>query len=117
MYIFTAPAKAYEVPFTYEGLDAFLKAGRGSEAVRMIGKTLEVSKWYAGRIQIKLYDTIIGEVLSNGTVAVMEAINYHGSQATTWWVSKLLQDNKCGEFVYREKGQYAVAGKAYTRNV
>jgi hypothetical protein len=116
MYIFTAPAKAYDVPFTYEGLQEFLKAGR-NEAYRKIGTTLEVSQWYAGRIQIKLYDTIIGELLSNGNVAVMDAINSHGSQATTWWVQKMLNDNKCGGFVYRDKGKYAVAGQAYVRNI
>jgi hypothetical protein len=116
MYIFTAPAKAYDVAFTYEGLQEFIKAGR-SGWHRMIGTTLEVSNPYAGRIQIKLYDTIIGEVLSNGNVAVMEAINNHGSQATTWWVQKLLTDNKCGGFVYRDKGKYAVAGKAWVRNI
>jgi hypothetical protein len=116
MYIFTPPAKAYDLSFTYEELDKFIKAGR-SGATRMIGTTLEVSQWYGGRIQIKLYDTIIGEVLSNGNVAVMESINQHGSQATTWWVQKLLQDNRCGGFVCRENGKYAVAGTAYVRGI
>lgn len=116
MYIFTAPAKAYDIKFTYEALEEFIRKGR-SGAARMIGTTLEVSQWYAGRIQIKLYDTIIGEVLSNGNVAVMESINRYGSQATTWWVGKLLQDNGIGGAVYRDKGRYAVAGKAWVRNV
>jgi hypothetical protein len=116
MYIFTPPAKAYDIKFTYEELLKFVEAGR-SGWHRMIGTTLEVSHAYAGRIQIRLYDTIIGELLSNGNVAVSEQINQYGSQATTWWVQKLLSDNKVGGIVARDKGTYRVAGKAYVRNI
>lgn len=116
MYIFTPPAKAYDIPFTYEELDKFIKAGR-SEGSRKIGTTVEIRHWWAGQIQIVLYNTIIGEVLSNGIVAVSEQINRHGSQATTWWVQKLLNDNKCGEFVARENFKYSVAGKAWQRTI
>lgn len=116
MYIFTAPAKAYEIQFTYEGLDEFIKAGR-SEGSRKIGTTVEIRHWWAGQIQIVLYNTIIGEVLSNGNVAVTEAINRHGSQATTWWVQKLLSDNKISGLVGRDNGTYAVAGKAWKRGI
>lgn len=116
MYIFTPPAKAYDVTFTYEGLDEFIKAGKNG-IYRSIGTTIEIGHWAAGRITIKLYDTIIGEVLSNGNVAVMEAINDHGSQATTWWIQKLLSDNNISGLVGRDKGKYAVAGMAWKRGI
>lgn len=116
MYIFTPPAKAYEIDFTYEGLDAFIKAGR-SESGRNIGTTVEVTHYYAGRINVLLYGTIIATLLSNGTVAIPETINQYPRQATTWWVQKVLEHNKVGGLVGRVNGKYAQAGKAYVRNI
>lgn len=116
MYIFTPPAKAYDVTFTYEGLDEFLKAGK-REGYRKIGTTVEITHWYAGRIEVLLYGTIVATLLSNGTVAIPETINQYPRQATTWWVQRVLQDNKVGGFVGRVDGKYAQAGKAYIRNI
>lgn len=111
MYIFKMPAKAYDVPFTYAGLSEFVS--KGKNYYRKLGATLTVEHGYAGRITVKLYDTIIAEMLSNGHVHICEAINQHGSQATTAWIQKVLTDNKIPGYVAREKFKYWVAGKSY----
>lgn len=114
MYIFTPPAAAYDVTFTAEGLQAFLEAGR-SKSSRKIGKTVTVIL-AADVAQVWLYNTHIGSVYLDGSkVWISPDIDAHGSQATTWWVQKLLQDNQVGGFVCRENGHYAVAGRTFTK--
>lgn len=114
-YIFTPPAVAYEVKFTPEGLQDFLTAGRNPGS-RKIGKTVTVIRPLLDRdeVQIWLYNTHIASVyLDNSRVWISPEINNHGSQATTWWVQKVLSDNRLPGFVCREKGVYAVAGRTY----
>jgi hypothetical protein len=115
-YIFTPPAKAYEMKLTYEGALEFLSKGK-NEGYRKIGTTVEVTHWHAGQVTVRLYDTIIATILSNGTVAIAEQINSYPRQATTWWVQKVLADNKISGLVGRVAGKYPQAGKAYVRNV
>lgn len=115
MYIFRFPKQA-EMPFTYENLDNYIKAGK-CEYERKVGTTVTVQHLCAGQIQIKLYDTIIADLLSNGNLCIFESINNHGSQATGAWVGKILQDNGVHHGVWREKGKYEVAGKAFARNI
>ena len=112
MYIFTAPAKAYDIPFTYAGITEYIDKGRGENS-RMVGSTLELSRPARGVVVVRLYGTAIARLWDDGEVLIHERINQHGSQATTWWVQKVLQDNKVGGWVFREKGKYAVAGKTY----
>lgn len=112
MYIFTFP-KAADFPFTFDGLDEYLKAGRDFWK-RKVGTTVTVERSLSQHFIVKLYDTEVAIVGQDGSVTVPLAINDHGSQATTKWVAKVLQDNGLGTFVYREKGEYVgVAGKTF----
>lgn len=115
-YIFTPPAAAYDMTLTYEGALEYIGKGR-NEGYRKIGTTVEVTHWHAGQVTVRLYGTIIATILSNGTVAVSEAINSYPRLATTWWVQKVLSDNGVGGLVGRVKGEYPQAGKVYTRNI
>lgn len=114
MYIFSAPAKAYDIPFTFQGISDYIDAGRGQNS-RMVGTTLELSRPARGVVSVRLYGTAIARLWDDGEVLIHERINNHGSQATTWWVAKVLQDNKIGGSVFREAGKYAVAGKTYNK--
>ena len=112
MYIFKFP-QAADFKFTYEGLDTYTKQGRNFWN-RKVGTTVEIIRGYGPYFQVKLYDTVIAVINADGSVNIPEVINSHGSQATTQWVSKVLQDNGVGTFVYREKGEYVgVAGKTF----
>lgn len=109
-YIFKLPAVAYEVPFSFEGLSTFIEAGR-TKHTRKLGTTVTVFR-RDDKIEVWLYQTLIGTV-SADEVWISPAIDSHGSQATTRWVQKLLNDNRVGGFVCRENGRYAVAGQRY----
>lgn len=111
-YIFTPPAAAYDLKLTYDGIDEYIQKGR-NEGFRKVGTTVELTHWHAGRINVILYGTIIATLLSNGTVAISEQIDSYPRQATTWWVQKVLSDNKIPGLVGRVKGKYPQAGKVY----
>lgn len=112
MYIFTVPAKAYDVPFTYEGLTAFVNAGK-SGWYRKLGTTLKVQFMVTG-FAVVLYDTVIARVYED-RVEISDAVNNHGSQATTFWIQKVLADNGVGGIVGREKSKYSQAGKTFKK--
>jgi hypothetical protein len=115
-YIFRPPAAAAELKFTYEALAAYVEHGRAS-GCRKLGSTLEICHLYAGQISVHLYGTIIAELLSNGYVAIPEHVNRYGSQATTYWLQKVLSDNRVPGLVGRQHGKYSQAGQAYRRQI
>jgi hypothetical protein len=115
-YIFRPPAAAADLKFTYEALAAFVQRGRG-RGCRKLGSTLEICHLWAGQISVQLYGTVIAELLSNGTVAISEQVNQHGSQATTYWLQKVLADNRISGIVGRQHGKYLQAGQAYLRQL
>lgn len=112
MYIFTPPAVAYDLKFEFWALTEYINKGRGDRS-RKVGTTITLIK---GRddIEVWLYQTKLGSVARNNEVRISEAINSHGSQATTWWVQKMLTDNGHHGLVARENGRYAVAGKVFS---
>lgn len=112
MYIFRLPAKAYETPFTFAGISEFIDKGRGKNT-RMLGTTLELSRPARGVVVVRLYGTAIARLWDDGEVLIHERINEHGSQATTRWVQKVLNDNKIGGIVDRKDGKYWCAGNTY----
>lgn len=115
-YIFRPPAAAADLQFTYEALAAFVQRGRSGSS-RHVGSTLEICHHYAGQISVQLYGTIIAELLSNGYVAIPEQVNRYGSQATTYWLQKVLTDNRVPGYVARQQGKYSQAGQAYRRQI
>lgn len=120
MYIFTPPAAAGETPFTYAGMADYVKRGRSGSfrggRSRKVGKTVTLYLFEdPGSVEVWLYNTMIGTVADDGVVWISPAIDDHGSQATTWWVQKMLTDNGHDVFVARESGRYSVAGQMFTR--
>jgi hypothetical protein len=115
-YIFRPPAAAADLKFTYEALAAFVQRGRSGSS-RKLGSTLEITHHYAGQISVLLYGTKIAELLSNGTVAIPDHVNEYGSQATTYWLQKVLTDNRISGLVGRQHGRYSQAGQAYFRQL
>lgn len=115
-YIFTPPAVAYDVKFTFESMDEYIRRGRNKDS-RKVGTTVTLIRDGLDDIAVWLYQTKIGSVARGGNrvVWISPEINSHGSQATTWWVQKIISDNKLPGYVAREKGAYAVAGKEYRR--
>ena len=112
MYIFRFP-KAADFKFTYEALNNYIERGKGW-GERKVGTTVNVERTFGPSIRVVLYDTVIARVYSDGSVEIPETINEYGSQATTKWVEKILQDNGVGRFVYREGGKYVgVAGETF----
>lgn len=110
-YIFTPPAAAYELKFEFWELNSYINRGRGNDS-RKVGTTVTLIKG-SDDIEVWLYQTKIGSVARDGEVRISEAINAHGSQATTWWVQKMLADNGHNAFVARERGRYSVAGRTF----
>ena len=120
-YIFRPPAKAYGIEFNFEGLKKYAEAGR-SGYFRMLGTTLKLT--LAGDdsngvmtdcIIVTLYDTQIAYLYSDGRVRISDLIDQHGSQATTYWIQKILLHNKIPGIVARHKGKYPQAGKTFER--
>lgn len=114
-YIFRAPARSYDVKFTFEGISDYIRKGRSPFRRRMLGQTLELrfgarGSDSAGVAVVRLYDTDLAYLNRDGSIEILEAINYHGSQATTYWVQKVLSDNKAPGLVGRDKGKYRQAG-------
>ena len=116
MYIFTPPAKAFELNFTYDGIWDFITAGRNGWS-RKVGTTITAE--YAGRdaVAVRLYDTIIAYIWPDGTVRIPQNVNNFGSHATTWWLQKVLTDNSIPGFLGRENGTYWCAGQDYEGKV
>lgn len=113
MYQFRMPAAAYDIPFTFEGLEAFWN-GKGNAN---IGTTVEVTHYLKDTFAIRLYDTVIARIYKDGEVQISENINDYPRGATTAWVQKVLTDNNIGGMVGRTAGKYPQAGKTYQRTV
>lgn len=113
-YIFRSPKIARETPLTFEGLTAYVKAGRNGYS-RMLGTTVEVIDTERGGYIVWLYVTPIATVRKDGTVHISEYIDAKPHQATTWWVQKVLSDNGIPGVVGRVNDKYPQAGKTYTR--
>lgn len=112
MYIFKFP-KAADFKFTFEGLTNYIERGR-TIGERKVGTTVTVEQMFGPSVLVRLYDTVIARVYSDGSVEIPEVINEYGSQATGNWVAKVLQDNGVGRPVYREGGEYVgVAGRTF----
>lgn len=117
-YIFRLPAKAYEVPLTFEGISDYIRKGR-NETRRMLGTTVELragfkSEAFADVAVVRLYSTDLAYINKDGSIEILEAVNCHGSQATTRWLQKILNDNKAPGLVGRVKGSYSQAGMKWT---
>lgn len=112
-YIFRPPASSYDIKFTFEGLKEYAERGKAGH-FRMLGKTLTFTL-YGDAIAATLYETVIAMIFADGRIEIPEAINQHGSQATTYWVQKILTDNKIPGYVARNKGRYPQAGKTFER--
>lgn len=112
MYIFKFP-QAADFTFNFEGLTNYIERGK-TLGERKIGTTVTVEQTFGPSILVRLYDTVIARVYSDGSIEIPEIINEYGSQATASWVAKVLQDNGVGRPVYREKGKYTgVAGQTF----
>lgn len=115
MYIFRPPARSYDVKFTFEGLQDYINRGR-SGSFRMLGTTLELRTGFSNETEepvsvvLRLYQTDIAYIRKGGIVEVMETVNFHGSQATTYWLQKAISDNGAPGLVGRENGKYRQAG-------
>ncbi len=109
-YIFTPPAKAYDVPFTHDGLKEFLRKGR-DKSQRKLGTTVRVEQGKYS-MEVYLYDTWIADVHPDA-VQISQYIDNFPRNATTWWVQKILTDNGINGYVGRVQGKYDVAGKLY----
>lgn len=103
MYIFRLPAKAREVDWSYNGLRAFLAAGR-DKYQRKVGTTVTVEQGAFGMIRVRLYDTVIVYVAPDG-MHIPSEINRHITHATREWLSLITGVN-----VYSENFRYNVAG-------
>lgn len=117
-YIFRPPARSYELKFNFAGLMEYVEKGR-HDTRRRLGTTLEIragfrSEKFADVAVVRLYDTDLAYINRDGTIEVLEAVNQHGSQATTYWLQKILQDNGAPGLVGREKGRYRQAGMKWT---
>lgn len=113
-YIFRPPARSYDEKLTFEGISDYIRKGR-NKTRRMLGTTLELragfrSEHFADVAVVRLYQTDIAYVNRDGSIEIMEAVNSHGSQATTYWLQKVLQDNGAPGLVARDKGTYYFAG-------
>lgn len=108
MYQFRMPAAAYDIRFTFEGLERFYASNTA-----MIGTTVEITHNLQNVYNVKLYDTVIARIYSDGEVQISEAINDYPRGATTAWVQKVLTDNNIGGMVGRIDGKYPQAGKTY----
>lgn len=114
MYIFNPPAKAFDVSFDYVNLTTFIREGK-SDRSRKVGTTVTVERVDFQELEVSLYNTVIATLYSDGTVFIHQEIDSQGSQATTWWVQKVLSDNKIPGLVGRDKGRYAQAGQTFTK--
>lgn len=117
-YIFKPPAQSYDIKFTFEGISEFIAKGR-NETRRKLGSTLELragfrSEAFSDVAVVRLYDTDLAYINRDGSIEVLEAVNRHGSQATTYWLQKILTDNHAPGLVARLKGKYAQAGRKWT---
>lgn len=120
-YIFKAPARSYDMKFTFDGLQDYVNKGR-NETRRKLGTTLEIragfrSEKFSDVAVVRLYDTDLAYVNRDGSVEILEAVNFHGSQATTYWLQKIISDNGAPGLVARVKGKYSQAGMKWTGNL
>lgn len=118
MYIFRAPAASYDLKLTFEGISDYVRKGR-SATRRKLGTTIELragllADAFKDVAVVRLYDTDIAYVNRDGSIEILEAVNYHGSQATTYWIQKVISDNGAPGYVARERGQYRQAGMKWT---
>ena len=117
-YIFRPPAKSYDLKLTFEGISEYVRKGR-NDTRRMLGTTISLrsgfkSEAFSDVAVVRLYDTDIAYVNRDGSIEILEAVNSHGSQATTYWIQKVLRDNGAPGLVGRVKGRYSQAGMKWT---
>lgn len=118
-YIFRAPKNV--PPMTYDGLRDYIEQGRGKNRVsRKIGTRAEVEKvdTTAGdAITFSLYDHVLVTLYPTGHVEVWNTVDNRGSQATTWWLQRIFDDNRIDLHIGRIAGKYPVSGKVYQSRV
>lgn len=103
-YIFRPPAIVDKVKIRFDELVPYIRRGRSFgflERYRKMGQVVKVSfplpsREVPAHVSFTLYETEIAKLYPNGAVTISETIDQHHSQATVWWLARILRDNGYG---------------------